>query len=367
MATSPILNSANIEHQIALVRYSEGRARTLLPFLRDMVSYLEGRLAKEGQTITTKQRLDLLLADTKGRMDAIYSDWESGEFLPALDEVLQNELEFQEASVGAVVDDFEPVLPANKQVMSAAYRNPLLIGAKGGAVDFGAYTKNWKPTEIKRVADRISAGFYSGETVSEITRGIVGLKSQRYADGILNISRANIQGMVKNSISHMSSTAKSEFGHENDDLIIGMRDIATLDSKTSAICRDRDGNVYLFSEFWRNYPRPPYHHGGCRTTQGYELSEEYSFLKESRKRPAVSNGEAQEVPGTQTYYTWLKNQPAAVQDDALGPERGKIFRNAGLSPAEFKNASVNRLREPINIDQMAAKNEKIARYLQNQK
>ena len=129
-------------------------------------------------------------------MDAIYSDWESGEFLPVLDEVLQNELEFQEASVGAVVDDFEPVLPANKQVMSAAYRNPLLIGAKGGAVDFGAYTKNWKPTEIKRVADRISAGFYSGETVSEITRGIVGLKSQRYADGILNISRANIQGMV---------------------------------------------------------------------------------------------------------------------------------------------------------------------------
>jgi hypothetical protein len=97
-----------------------------------------------------------------------------------------------------------------------------------------------------------------------------------------------------------------------------------------------------------------------------ELNPEYGFLKESRTRPAVADGKAEQVPGTQSYYTWLKNQPKAVVDEALGETKSKIFRNAGLSPDEFKRAATNQFSQPLTIEQMARKNEKINSYLQKQ-
>lgn len=370
MATSQVLTDANVDHQIAMIRYSQGRANTLLPFLREIADYLEKRLAREGETIASKKRLNELLKDVNNKLDSIYSKWDKKEFQPTLPDAANVELEFQESSINAVVVDYESAVPAEAKVMSAAFNNPLLIGSRGGAVDFNIYTKDWKPTEIKRVSNRISAGFYSGETVSQISRAVVGLKSQRYADGILNMSRANIQGMVKTSVIHMSSVAKNEFNQDNKDLIIGVRDVATLDSKTSQECKSRDGNVYLFSQYGNNHPSPPYH-PNCRTTQVPELSDEFSFLRESRTRPAVTENKSgktvsTQVPATQTYYTWLKNQPAKVQNDALGETKGKVFRNAGLSPDEFRKAATDQFYNPLSLEQMATKDKRIESYLSKQ-
>ena len=74
-------------------------------------------------------------------------------------------------------------------------------------------------------------------------------------------------------------------------------------------------------------------------------------------------GKAEQVGGTRQYYDILKNQPAAVQDDALGKTKGKIFRNAGLTPEEFKKASVDQLYNELTLEEMAKKNKKIAEYL----
>lgn len=369
MATSQLLNDANTDHQIAIVRYSQGRANTLLPYMRQIVDYIEVRLGREGGAITTKKALNQIKSDVNKKLNTIYSKWESEEFESIFRDIVRNELEFQSDSIDAVVTDYAPGNPTQKAVLSRAYATPLLIGAKGGSVDFSSYTTGWKGAEIKRVNDMIVSGFNTSQTTQQIARSINGLKSQRYADGILNISRANIFGMVKTTINHLSSEAKAEFAQENSDLIIGMRWISTLDSKTSDICRDRDQTVYLFKDYGQNYPRPPAHHN-CRSTLTPELSDEYSFLKESRTRPAVTEVDgkatAEQVPGTQSYYTWLKNQPAPVQNDALGVTKAKIFRNAGLSTQEFKQAATNQFSQGLSIDQMAAKNKKIASYLQKQ-
>ncbi len=367
MATSAPLNDAQIMHQIDLLRYSSGRARSLLPFLREMASYLDKRISSEGESIRSRARLNALIKDTNARMNSIYSKWEREEFTPILRDTTRQELEFQKEATDAVVVDYSSGLPAQKQVLAAASANPLLIGSGGGSVDFSSYTTNWKPEEIKRVANRISAGFFGGQTTSEITRGVVGLRSQNFADGILNMSRANIQGMVRNTITHMSVYAKDEFNKENDDLIIGYRIIATLDARTSQVCRFQDQQVYLDVN-GPNQPRPPFHHGGCRTTTAPELNPEFDFLRERSTRPAVTdNAEggavAEQVSTETSYYTWLKAQPASVANRALGYEQARVFRNSGLSPDEFRKASVNRFGQPISLEQMANSNAQIAEYL----
>lgn len=232
MPVSEILQDAEIEHQLDLVKYGNDRSRSLLVYLREIVDYIETRLAKEGESIQSKKRLNILLADVNEKLNSIYSKWEVKEFEPIIPAVAKQEIAFQASAVDSVVVGYESVKPSVKQVESAAFNNPLLIGSKGGAVDFSKYTKNWKPNEIQRVASRISAGFYAGETTSQIARAVNGLKSRNYADGIMNISRANIQGMIKNTINHMSVQAKESFNKDNSDLIIGYEIVATLDSLT---------------------------------------------------------------------------------------------------------------------------------------
>ena len=369
MPISEVLQDAQIEHALDLVKYGNDRSRSLLPFLRQIVDYLEARLAREGESIQSKKRLNILLKDVNEKLNAIYSEWEKKEFGPIIPAVAKQEIAFQASAVNSVVVGYESVKPALKQVESAAFNNPLLIGSKGGAVDFRKYTKNWKPAEIQRIANRISAGFYAGETTTQIARAVNGLKSRNYADGVMNMSRANIQGMVKTTISHMASAGKSEFAKENDDLIIGEEWVSTLDSATSPTCRARDGKQYLFSQYGRNYPRPPAHIN-CRSSLSPILSPEYDFAREGRKRPAVTEvdgkAKAEQVSGSTTYYQWLKRQPAPVQDKALGATQGKVFRNAGLTTEEFKKATVNSLGQPLSLKDMERNNKKIAKYLAKQ-
>ena len=366
MSRSLPFEDAAIERQTALIRYAEGQAKTINPVLLAIIDYLQSRIPKEGELITTKKDLDQLIKDVTKRLDKEFTGWEDGQFLPMFKDVIETELEFDQSATEAIVDDYTAAVPPVKKVESAAFLNPLVINKGAEAIMFDKYIKDWKPYQINRVIGTIRGGFATGMTTQQIVRDICGTKSAKYRDGALNKTRADIQGVVQTTIQHLSATAKAEFAHENDDLIIGVRNIATLDSKTSTQCKARDQQVYLFSKYGKNYPKNPFHRR-CRTTQVYEFSSEYDFLKEGRKRPAVFEGKAEQVGGTRQYYDILKNQPAAVIDDALGKAKGKIFRNAGLTAEEFKKASVDQLYNPLTIEEMAAKNKKIADYLKKLK
>ena len=42
-----------------------------------------------------------------------------------------------------------------------------------------------------------------------------------------------------------------------------------------------------------------------------------------------------QVPARQTYGTWLRKQPASVQDDALGKTKGALYRKHKLDVNAF--------------------------------
>ncbi len=360
------LEDVTIERQVALIRYAQGKANTVNPYLLEIIAYLQKRIPEEGEFITTKKQMNELMHDIKLHMQKVFGEWEEKDFLPMFDEVIETELDFDKEATDAVVDDYQAAVPPVAKVEKAAYLNPLVINAGAEAVMFDKYIKDWKPYQIDRVISTIRGGFATGMTTQQIVRDICGTKSSKYKDGTLNKTRADIQGVVHTVVQHLSATAKAEFASENDDLIIGVRNIATLDNKTSTQCKARDQQVYLFSKYGKNYPKIPFHRR-CRTTQVFELSSEYDFMKEGRKRPSVFDGKAKEVGGARQYYEILKNQPKQVQIDALGKVKAEIFRNAGLTPEEFRKASVDQLYNPLTISDMAKKNKKIGEYLRKMK
>jgi hypothetical protein len=58
-----------------------------------------------------------------------------------------------------------------------------------------------------------------------------------------------------------------------------------------------------------------------------------------------------QVPDTWTYGDWLKRQPAAIQDEALGPTLGALYRKGGLDVDDFVSPN----GRPLTLAQLTAK------------
>jgi len=82
--------------------------------------------------------------------------------------------------------------------------------------------------------------------------------------------------------------------------------VATLDSRTTELCRSLNGRVYRLEDA----PRPPLHRN-CR-----------SVLK-------ADWGSSRPTEEIRTPVDWLRAQPADVQDRVLGEAGGNAFRETG--------------------------------------
>ena len=133
---------------------------------------------------------------------------------------------------------------------------------------------------------------------------------------------------------------------QNSDIVIGEQIIATLDGRTSQVCRSLDGRVFKVGEG----RRPPFHIN-CRSTFILVLDPKYRGKGNTDKRASYEG-----VTDNKSYYEWLKTQPKSFQDDALGKKRAALFRDGGLSADDFARLNLNKNFEPLTLDEMRAKN-----------
>lgn len=124
-------------------------------------------------------------------------------------------------------------------------------------------------------------------------------------------------------------------------------------------CRSRDGQKYDIGKG----PLPPAH-ANCRSSTVPVISSEFDFLDKGAKRAAKGAEGGQQVDASTTYYEFLKQQPAWFVDEALGPVRGKIFRNSGISAEEFRTISVDGFGRPLTLNEMAELDKRVAEYLE---
>ena len=69
-------------------------------------------------------------------------------------------------------------------------------------------------------------------------------------------------------------------------------------------------------------------------------------------RAAVGADGGGQVSANVSYYQWLKTQPAGFQDAALGPVRGKLFRDGGLTAERFAALQLDKNLKPLTLDQL---------------
>lgn len=194
-----------------------------------------------------------------------------------------------------------------------------------------------------RISTAIKQGIAQGQTNAQIRQRIVGTKKAGYADGIVGGSIRSGEAVVRTAAAHVSSMVRQATAEENRDIVDGFRFLATLDSRTSTVCRSMDGKVLPID----TGVRPPLHIN-CRSTLVLELKPQYKGRDIDPQRASKDGA----VSAKQTYYEWLKKQPEAFQDEVLGVTRGKLFRDGGLSVKEFSDLQLDKRFKPRTLDEL---------------
>jgi len=218
----------------------------------------------------------------------------------------------------------------------------------------GKLLKEWvedlSDSRRKMIRDAVRMGMVEGQTVDQIARRIRGTRALQYKDGLMEISRRGAQAMVRTAVNHTASRSRQLTFEKNQDIIGSEQYVATLDGRTTPLCRALDGKVYPVGKA----PVPGRDtHIGCRSCLvpvvkswrglGFDIDEAPEGVR------ASFDGQ---VPESTTYNEWLKGQDAKFQDSVLGPGRGELFRQ-GASVDKFVDIKTGRnftLKELTEMD-----------------
>lgn len=337
-----------ISHQVWLQRNASHEVNELAPFIQQMRDEVRAQVLQFGDDSRTRQNLEKMLRDLDNILSGITDDWES-KLTEDLQELAGYESDWTVRTLSDNVSA-EFVTPSPEQVWSAIKFDPLALSDR--PVDFNQLLENWSETEKTRLVMGVKSGFVQGKTTRQIVKEVVG------AGGLADVSQRNAATVVRTALNHVSTQAREQVYAKNSDIVEKYEWVSTLDSRTSTICRSRDGQKWEIGKG----PLPPAH-PNCRSATAPVISSEFDFLDVGAKRAARGAEGGTQVDASTTYYDFLKQQPAWFQDEALGPVRGKIFRNSGISPEEFRTISVDAFGRPLTLNQMAELDSRVADYL----
>ena len=196
---------------------------------------------------------------------------------------------------GKVIEkSFRGLAIAQAELFSKTVRNGLLIGES-----------------TDKIARRLKGRLRFGQ------RGSVRQIAQAGGE-VTSMSNRQVMAVVRTSINQVANTASQQVYEANQDITSKYRYTATLDSRTSPICRALDGREFEYGKG----PTPPQHFN-CRSTTVPVI--DYEALGFTPPKPGKRAAQGGMVPDDQSYGQWLSNQSKEVKADVLGPEKVPYF------------------------------------------
>lgn len=219
--------------------------------------------------------------------------------------------------------------------------------------------------DVTRILNQVRIGMLQGETIPQMTARL---------NGVADLTKRQASAIVRTAVNFIGNEARDAFISENAELFSGERFVATLDARTTAVCRGHDGKQFPVGQG----PKPPLHFN-CRslrvpTLNGEALGQrpakphtERQLLRDFAAEndldvPRTRNGLPHgfkgafdkwarqrirdltaRVPSATSYQSWLERQSRAFQDDVLGPTRAKLFRSGKLTLDKFVDTAGNEL------------------------
>ena len=229
----------------------------------------------------------------------------------------------------------------------------------------GAPSAEWWAAQAytmqRNFARVVRTGFVEGLTTEQIARAVSGIGPggvQLDGAGFLEKSLRESRSLVHTSVQTVANAARREVFEQNSDIVIGVRQISTLDNRTTLQCQARD------QKEWDMQGNPvghkiPYNRGvpvhwGCRsvevsvlkplTINGVQLPGFRSSQRASQDGP---------VDSALNFERWLEGKSQAFQDEALGKGRAQMWRDGKITLSDLLDLRGN----PLTLAQLKKKYE----------
>ena len=230
----------------------------------------------------------------------------------------------------------------NGEVVSKAFR--------GIAVD-----------QAERFSQVVRQGLLTGEPTPAIAKRLIGnlqfgerakTPKQLIAAGgqATAVADNQVMALVRTSINQVANTASQQVYEANQDITPRYRYVATLDTRTSSICRALDGREFEYGKG----PMPPQHFN-CRSTTVPVI--DYKALGFDPPPPGRRAATGGQVPANESYGQWLAKQDLPTKAKALGAGKVAYFDKlaAKYGPKDAIAKLVRDDGSELTLDQLRAR------------
>lgn len=341
-----------IRHAVFLERYKGGTANQIVAFMErevypDLMARTQARLERllrSGRinsvgVFRTKRYIDMV----SGMREQIRSGLRvaHGNLRSELRKFAISEAQWQQAVLGASTPiDLGFTLPATDQLRAIVTQRPLQ----------GRLLREWFSSTSRAAIDgfeqQIKIGMTQGESVEQIVRRLRGPIASKWKAGQTGRISNNLRAVTRTAVQGVAAQAREQLYRDNDDLIKGVRWVSTLDARTTDICKTLDGRVFPPGEG----ERPPIHVQCRSTTVPVVRSWKELGINLREAPPGTRASLTGAVPADVTYPQWLRRQPVAIQNQALGVGRAQLWRR-GVVPIE---RFVDPTGRPLSLVQLEA-------------
>jgi hypothetical protein len=392
-----------LRRQVYLHRYTVGEVKAILALLEEADEELALRIRRMSARVgpgglSTVRAKEMLTAIRVMRAEA---------FREVRRRLTSDMRSLATVEATAMVNILRDTIPVNldlitppAQTLRALVTSKPFAAHRPGLRTITQAVRDIAASDIRRVESALQLGIVQGETPNQLVRRVIGTRARRYADGLVSIARRDAEAVTRAFVNHVSNAAREEVFQDNDDIILGVRIVATLDGKTGPVCRDADGRVDVIGK--HKLPRgeralvpagvrPPLHAWGCRSAAISILSWEgisdrvgvRPFVRDTRDRTERERdfrAEAKDaagdkwkgmnrsarnaatrsrrdiwvreavgtVPAKTEYRDWFERQPMHFQREVLGPTKYALYREGGVTLDRFVDRG-----KPLTLAQLA--------------
>lgn len=356
-----------LAHDIDLLRVLDGVESEISAAVRALTLELVGTVAKGDPTEPIRaafqqRRLNALIDEIRGTIRDDYRDMyrnlrsqlidlgnsESGFFVSSVNDAIGKDL-----ARGAV--------PAEK--LRGLIDDRAITANANDADTMRGFFEREAAAHHKRAAGALRQGFQAGDNLSQLTARLKTLNGIQEREAV---------GIARTAYNHVTTNTRLEMMQRNAILFRGIIAVAVLDGNTSHICISRSNGMWNLntgaplpeSKVRIPFPGPtPWHFG--ERTQLYPLTKTAEEIGEAseRARRALNQLEPEQrallnadPPAEEDYPTWLRRQPAAIQNQVLGPTRRKLWLNGELSLREL----VTQKGRPLTLRELARRRKRAA-------
>jgi SPP1 gp7 family putative phage head morphogenesis protein len=221
---------------------------------------------------------------------------------------------------------------------------------------------------MNKVSQECAVGLIKGESITAMISAVRGTRASAAkgtleTPGALAVSKREATALVRTSVMQIAQDVRQKIYEANADVLKGYQWCATLDTRTTQICRALDGKEWALSGEPIGhsivFPGPPPVHFQCRSTlipltkSFLELQDEGNLPEDAIEQLAkLSAGVRASMGGpvpNVTYSEWLKGQSEEVQLDVLGKRRYSLWRKGKISTFDDL---VNQTGRALTLEQL---------------